>query len=245
MGKIQDMLAILDKCSRGPAVRGAYVLDARFAGLGPDVSWRRGWGLWVIPAALTAWLVGGLPAQVRAEDVAGESQQLVECGSTVSLDKRLVMQQWARPGACAEPVQTRVTDRFLGFTCVAEGTSAAVCRGFAPAAQSRAFDTTNFFRCYDLGLTGSMEGFEINRLREWAGRKDQCDWDANADVLAMEVDFGNGQVCVASLCMPVTRLSVIGKVRLRHLIESAFRELDPGAQTAGPQAVRPARASPR
>ena len=155
------------------------------------------------------------------------------------------MQQWAAAGACAQPVRTRVIDRFLGFTCVERGTDAAVCRGFVPVADSREFDTTNFFRCYDLGLTGSLEGIQINRLREWTAPQDQCDWDPNADVLAMEVDFDNGQVCVAALCMPVERLSAIGKVRLKHLLESAFRELDPAAEATGPRAVKPVRAGAR
>ena len=61
----------------------------------------------------------------------------------------------------------------------------------------------------------------------------------------MEVDFDNGQVCVASLCMPVERLSAIGKVRLKHLLQSAFRELDPAAEATGARAVKPARAGVR
>ncbi len=189
-------------------------------------------------------LQGGLLAPVRAEDGVAEPE-LVDCGTKVSLDKRLAMQQWAAPGACAQPVKTRVVDRFLGFACVERGTDAAVCRGFVPAADSRAFDTTNFYRCYDLGLTGSVEGIEINRIREWAAEQDQCDWDPNANVLAMEVDFDNSQVCVATLCMPVQRLSPVGMVRLKHLLESAFRELDPGAQATGRHVVKPARAEAR
>jgi hypothetical protein len=201
--------------------------------------WRQCCGL----CALLVTLVASAP--VRAQDALAESQQLVDCGSTISLDKRLSMQQWAPQGACAQPMLTRVVDRFLGFTCIERGTDAAVCRGFVPAADSREFDTTNFFRCYDLGLTGSVEGIEINRLREWAAPQDQCDWDPNADVLAMEVDFDNGQVCIAALCMPVERLSVIGKVRLKHLIESAFRELDPAAEATSTRAVKPTQAGAR
>ena len=166
---------------------------------------------------------------MRGEDAAAEAG-LVHCGSTVSLEKRLHMQQWAPAGACAQPVKTRVVDRFLGFTCVEPGTDTPLCRGFVPAVDSRMYDTTNFYRCYDLGLTASMEGININRIREWAAEQDQCDWDPYANVLAMEVDFDNGQVCVAASCMPISRLSAIGMVRLRHLLESAFRELDSGAE---------------
>lgn len=202
---------------------------------------RHRYGASALLAALMLSL-GGLPSPSRAEDAPGQPERLVNCGSRLSLDKRMHMQQWAAPGACAQPVKTRVIDRFLGFSCLEQGTDAAACRAFVPVANSRAFNTANFYRCFDLGVTGSMEGIEINRIREWAGKRDQCNWDPNADVLAMEVDFENGQVCAATLCMPVERLSAIGKVRLRQLLASAFRELDPASQAAGPQGVGPVRA---
>ena len=71
----------------------------------------------------------------------------------------------------------------------------------------------------------------------------QCSWDPSLGVLAMEVDFDNGQVCAAAFCMPVDRLSAIGKVRLRRLVKSAFQELDLMAQASGPHAVSPVRAN--
>ena len=40
-------------------------------------------------------------------------------------------------------------------------------------------------------------------------------------------------------------LIYFGKVRLRHLVATAFRELDLGAQAMGPRMVRPVRAGPR
>jgi hypothetical protein len=192
-----------------------------------------------------ASLLCGQFSPARAQQADPGAEELVDCGSTLSLDKRLLMQQWAAPGHCDLPVRTRVVDRFLGFTCLEHGTEAAVCRSYLPAADSRAFDTAKFFRCVDLGLTGSAEGVAISRIREWAAQKDQCDWDPGAGVLAMEVDFDNSQVCVATLCMPVERLSVVGKVRLKYLLESAFRDLELTAQAEGPQPVRPVRAGAR
>ena len=170
-----------------------------------------------------------------------EDRALVQCRSTISLDKRLVMEQWALPGGCDRPIRTRVTDRFLGFTCLERSAEFSVCRSYLPGVDSKAFDTSKSFRCVDLGLT-DRDGVVVSRMREWAAEPKQCDWDPYAGVLAMEVDFDNGQVCVAALCMAVDRLSAIGKTRLRGLVASAFRELGLTAQAWGPQAVSPVRA---
>jgi hypothetical protein len=205
-------------------------------------SW--GHGQRVLLSALVVMLLSGPFSPLRAQQ-AGTDADLVDCGSTFSLEKRLLMQQWSAPGQCAQPVRTRVTDRFLGFTCVERGTEAAVCRSYLPVADSRAYDSAQFFRCVDLGLTGSDDGVAINRIREWTAPRDRCNWDPGAGVLALEVDFDRSLVCVATLCMPVDRLSVIGKLRLKHLLESAFRDLDLTAQAKGPQAVRPVRTEAR
>ena len=82
----------------------------------------------------------------------------------------------------------------------------------------------------------------VNRMREWAVEPKQCDWDPYAGVIAMEVDFDNGQICVAAFCMAVDRLSAFGKARLREIVASAFRELGLTAQARGPHAVYPVRA---
>jgi hypothetical protein len=108
-----------------------------------------------------------------------------------------------------------------------------------PGADSRAYDTAKFFRCVDLGLTGWEDGITVSRIREWAAPKDECNWDPGADVLAVEVDFDNSQICAATLCMPAERLSVIGKVRLKQLLESAFRDLDLTADAAHPRLIKP------
>ena len=171
-----------------------------------------------------------------------EDRALVQCRSTISLDKRLVMEQWALPGGCDRPIRTRVTDRFLGFTCLERSAEFSVCRSYLPGVDSKAFDTAKSFRCVDLGLTDQEGGVVVSRMREWAAEPKQCDWDPYAGVIAMEVDFDNGQVCVAAFCMAVDRLSAIGKSRLRELVASAFRELGLTAQAGGPHAVYPVHA---
>lgn len=180
---------------------------------------------------------GMLTAQQSAQ--AGSS--LVRCNSTISLEKRLIMEQWAQAGACDRPVRTRLTDQFLGFTCVGQA-GADTCRSFVPGPASRAFDTAKGFRCVDVALTEVDGGVAVSRVREWAAVPQQCSWDPSLGVLAMEVDFDNGQVCAAAFCMPVDRLSAIGKVRLRRLVTSAFQELDLMAQGGGPHAVGPVHA---
>lgn len=171
-----------------------------------------------------------------------EDRALVQCRSTISLDKRLVMEQWALPGGCDRPIRTRVIDRFLGFTCLERSPESSVCRSYLPGVDSKAFDTAKSFRCVDLGLMDQDGGVVVSRMREWAAEPKQCDWDPYAGVIAMEVDFDNGQVCVAAFCMAVDRLSAIGKTRLRELVASAFRELGLTAQAGGPHAVYSVRA---
>ena len=158
------------------------------------------------------------------------AQEAVQCTSLVSMDKRLIMEQWALSGQCAMPTRTRVTDRFLGFTCVGQSGEAEYCRSFVPTLESRAFDTAKHFRCVDLGLTGSPEEAWVSRMREWSATPNQCEWDPFQNLLASEMDFDNGQICLSAFCMPMQQLSAIGKVRLKYLVDSAFRELAVGAQ---------------
>jgi hypothetical protein len=56
----------------------------------------------------------------------------------------------------------------------------------------------------------------------------------------MEVDFERSLVCAATLCMPVERLTVIGKLRLKQLLESAFRDLDMMSMWHGVRPIHPA-----
>ncbi len=161
---------------------------------------------------------------------------LQRCAPSASLEGRLVMEQWTRDGDCAEPVRTRVTDRFLGIACLEEGPDVTICRAFVPPPGSRAFNTTRVFRCVDIALADTEQGTVISRMREWAAPTRACDWALAGEVLAMEVDFARGYVCVGGLCMPVAKLSTLGKLRLRELIETALREFGLLASTASVRA---------
>jgi hypothetical protein len=155
-----------------------------------------------------------------------DGQELTRCGEKVSVDNRLVMEQWAVPGDCQKPTKTRVTDRFLGFTCLEETMEVVNCRAFLPAGGSRAFDTARYLRCIDIGITDSEEGALISRMREWVGLQANCEWDPSAELLAFEIDFVFRRVCIAGLCMAASGLSVVGRLRLRRAISTAFPELD-------------------
>ncbi len=178
--------------------------------------------------ALGIAALSSLKVPVHAEP-AGASQ-LIECRSSVSLEGRLSMQQWSAAGQCDRPSRIRITDRYLGFTCSEDNGQATGCRPYLPGSASRGFATGKSFRCVDVGVVGSEEGVLVSRMREWAAPERQCDWNPYAQVLALEIDFDNGQVCIAAICISADRLSVIGRLRLQHSIRSAFRELNLTAQ---------------
>jgi hypothetical protein len=187
-----------------------------------------------------AWVALGASTQHATSEQNGP---LVQCESIISLEKRLIMERWAKQGACDRPVRARFTDRFLGYTCTTEaGTDH--CRAFVPGPASRAFDTAQVFRCVDVALAATDDGgVTVSRLREWAAAPKQCDWDPALGILAMEVNFDNGQVCIGASCMAVDRLTSIGKVRMQHLVTSAFREFGLMAQAKGGiHAISPVRA---
>jgi hypothetical protein len=168
---------------------------------------------------------------------------LAQCESIISLEKRLLMERWAKEGACDRPIRVRFTDRFLGYTCTSEGGGTDLCHAFVPDPTSRAFDTAQVFRCVDVALAEADDGsVTVSRMREWAATPKQCDWDPASGILAMEVDFDNAQVCVGASCMAVDRLTSIGKVRLQRLVASAFREFGLMAQAKGTHAISPVRA---
>jgi hypothetical protein len=172
-----------------------------------------------------------------AQPSAEARSTLKACAPVASLDKRLVMQQWSGEEACARPLRTRVTDRFLGIACREDGPDVATCRAFMPPPGSRAYNTSRVFRCVDIALADTEQGIVVSRLVEWAAPAPKvCDWTAAREALAMEVDFVRGDVCVGGLCMSVDRLSTIGKLRLRELIESALRELGLLASTSSVRA---------
>jgi hypothetical protein len=149
------------------------------------------------------------------------------CSMTASLDGRLLLEQWASGGDCQRPTHSRVTDRFLGYTCSEQRIGTVTCRSFLPGLGSRAFDTSKHFRCFDIAVTASEIGIEVNLVREWvAPEPRKCDWDPSVNHLAMELDLDNARMCTAGMCRAIDRLSVIGKTRLRHLVEKAFREIE-------------------
>jgi hypothetical protein len=166
-------------------------------------------------------------SSVKAQDVS--DAELVRCNFVVSLDKRLIMEQWAMPGECSGPTRTRVTDQFLGFSCLQLSSEIISCRPLIPRVDSRAFDTAKSFRCVDVDVIDGDGGIDVNKLREWAAQPKQCAWNPDTGVLAMEVDFEHDQVCLSAFCIDINRLSAIDMTRLRHLIASALKELNPNA----------------
>jgi hypothetical protein len=184
----------------------------------------------VASLAMSVLALCALPALSSAQDpgVKPEPQTLARCASTISLEGRLVMEQWSRAGECERPVRTRVTDRFLGFTCLETIPAASTCRSFAPPPGSGVFDTSRVFRCIDLAVADTEFGVFVSRMKEWAAPAKACDWSLAVEVPAMEVDFASGEVCVGGLCIFADRLSRIGKIRLRRLVGKAFREFGIG-----------------
>ena len=181
----------------------------------------------------------GFSNSVMAEDEV--DPQLMRCTTTVSSDNRLIFEQWGTPGHCSSPLRTRVTDQFLGFTCLQLSAGNIACRSFIPRLDSRTFDTSKGFRCVEVTVTDGDGVVDISRLREWAAPPRQCDWDLyGAQVLAIEVDFEHSQLCLAAFCIDVDRLSAIGTTRMKWLITSAFKELNLIAEAPSATGVHPA-----
>jgi hypothetical protein len=179
----------------------------------------------MIRCAIGAVLMSALATASGAQEMPpAPSASLEKCAATTSLEGRLVMEQWTRDSDCARPVRTRVTDRFLGYSCLEESPGMSTCRAFVPPPGSQAFDTAKVFRCVDIALAENAAGAAIVRMREWAAATRQCDWSQARGVLAMEVDFVRAEICTAGLCIGAERLSAIGKTRLGYLIEKTRRE---------------------
>jgi hypothetical protein len=168
-------------------------------------------------------------AQTAVLNAPAGIETLSRCAPVTSLDGRLVMEQWAWGDKCDQPVRTRVTDRFLGFTCQERSPGTSIgCRSLTPPPGSGKFDTSRFFRCVDIGVVETELGIAVSRMREWASPLKQCDWSRSAELLMMEVDFASGQVCVGGLCIQADRLSMVGQLRLRRLITKALNEFGIG-----------------
>ena len=101
------------------------------------------------------------------------------CTPVVSPDQRLRMEQWAIDGHCASPVQSRVTDRYLGFTCSKGPDTITTCRRPQPPAfVSKAFRMGRFRQCFDAVVTSTEMEFVVNSVREWVtAEPSKCEWD--------------------------------------------------------------------
>lgn len=181
------------------------------------------------------------------QDLPQDDPARVYCNTTISLEKRLQLDRWAKPSECSRPTRARVTDWFLGYACVSEAGTHS-CRAFVPRPGSRALDTAKGFRCIDLSFTLMEAGeFTVHRMREWATTPSSCNWDPNLGLLATEIDFDNSEICAAGACISVQRLTGIGRARLKYLIMSAFRGSDltsaPAFGTRPPSSSEPSTVS--
>jgi hypothetical protein len=175
--------------------------------------------LFVVWVCLLAGFGSTVMSSTRAD------AQEVRCPSFKSAEDRLLMEQWAPDGNCRHTTKARVLDQFLGFTCFENKPEAAVCRAYFPGADSRKFDPNKHFRCLDVDLTATDDGVIVTQMREWiAPAPHQCDY-SDLNIPGSDIDFANSQVCISGLCLPIARLTSLGKYRLRLIIERAFREL--------------------
>ena len=150
---------------------------------------------------------------------------MTACKPVVSPDQRLRMEQWAADGHCASPMRTRVTDRYLGFACVKEVNASTTCRSYLPVSDSRTFGTGKYQHCFDAAVTATDGEYTVNRVREWVTTEpSKCEWDPYMNLLAVEMDLENARVCIEDVCIPITELSVTGRLRLVRAILKAFNQ---------------------
>lgn len=139
-------------------------------------------------AASTLAIVLNATSATAQQALAQDSPALVHCDTTISLEKRLQLDRWAKPGECSRSIRARVTDWFLGYACVSKA-GIGSCRAFVPMPGSRALNTAKGFRCIDLSFTLIEAGeFAVHHMREWATARSSCDWDPNLGLLATEID---------------------------------------------------------
>lgn len=187
-----------------------------------------------------SWLPGGLQRMGSAlgfalaiwaanllsvYSAASEDRNLTACVPVLSADQRLRLEQWAIDAHCASPVRTRVTDRYLGFTCSKELNESIRCRSHSPTFDSSAFERGNIQRCFDAALTAAEGEYTVSRMREWViSSTGKCEWDPDLKLLAVETDLENAQVCIEELCVSASQLSVVGKLRLVRTVLKAFNQ---------------------
>lgn len=183
----------------------------------------------LVPCVLAALSVCIAPKSSGAEELSSKDRAPVEtevqCALAISPDYRLTIERWAPTGECKRPVRTRVTDRFLGFACVKNAADRRTCRSFAPPLPIRALDAAGLFHCVEMFVTATDAGIVVTRMRQWVASTKRCDWSPSLEAPVTEVDFGRSAICAGGLCIPADRLSTTGKVRLRRLVETGFRQL--------------------
>jgi hypothetical protein len=170
-------------------------------------------------------LIAGATLFLSITSAVAENGIPTACTPVVSADQRLRMEQWAIDGHCASPVRTRVTDRYLGFTCSKGPDTAATCRSQPPAFDSKAFRMGRFRQCFDAVVTSTEMEFVVNRVREWVtAEPGKCEWDPDVNLLSVEMDLENARVCIEDQCISITKLSVVGRLRLVRTILKAFNQ---------------------
>jgi hypothetical protein len=154
-----------------------------------------------------------------------ENGTVTPCPAVVSADQRLQVEHWAIDGHCASPVRTRVTDRYLGFMCTKGIDAGTICRPRPPTFDSKPFRSSRLKPCFDAVLTPTEGEFVVNRVREWVTTgTGKCVWDPEARPLSVEMDLENARVCIEDQCIPITRLSVVGRLRLVRTLLKAFNQ---------------------
>jgi hypothetical protein len=181
---------------------------------------------------LSVFAVCMAPEPAEGEELASRRSAAVEkgtqCAVVVSPDQRLWVERWGAAGGCEGPTRTRVIDRFLGFVCLEDAAEKNSCRSFAPQLEDRALDASQFFHCVEMFVTNTEAAIVITGMRQWVKSGKPCDWSPSLQAPVTEVNFERGEVCTSGLCIPSDRLSIIGKLRLRQLVATAFRQLGVG-----------------
>jgi hypothetical protein len=203
----------------------------------------------LVPCVLSALAVCILPKPSGAEELSFKDRAPIEmevqCPLAVSPDQRLRIERWAPEGECEKPVRVRVTDRFLGFTCLGNAAGRSTCRSFAPPLPVGALDAAGLFHCVEMFVTATDAGIVVTRMRQWVVSRKECDRNASLEAPVTEVDFGRSAICAGGICIPADRLSISGKLRLRRLVATTLRQLGVATieQRHGPLPTHPVRLS--
>lgn len=177
----------------------------------------------VLMIAVASIAISAVAALFLGTTAVAQEGILTACTPLVSADQRLRMEQWAIDGNCTRPVRTRVTDRYLGFTCSKGPSTSTKCRTLPPVFERKASIKSLYQQCFDAVATSTDMEFAVNRVREWVTSDlSKCEWDPAANLLSVEADLDNAQVCIEDHCISITKLSVVGRLRLVRTILKAF-----------------------